>query len=227
VLKALTFELADLLLPNSKLEAHQIKIDLGVTTPMHVVPNAIDVRMFTPPTLNTRRAGVLCVGRVEPHKNQLGLIDALRGSGVPLTIAGFRHPDHADYVQKCRQHADDSVDFMFDANRDNLVALYRSAAVHVLPSWFETTGLSSLEAAATGCAVVTTNRGFAREYFEDLALYCDPGSPRSIRQAVERALAEGPHAGLRERVVGRYTWDEAARQTVEGYRLALETRPPN
>jgi len=227
VRKALTFELADLLLPNSELEASQIRADLGVTTPMHIVPNAIDDGVFTPPASSSARTGVLCVARIEPHKNQLRLIDALRGSGIPLTLAGFFHPDHAAYVQRCRRRAEPSVDFMIDAGRDELVRLYRSAAVHVLPSWFETTGLSSLEAAASGCAVVTTDRGFAREYFDDLALYCNPGKRGSIRNAVERALVEGQRPGLREHVVQNYTWEEAAHRTVEGYHAALKHRARN
>jgi glycosyltransferase involved in cell wall biosynthesis len=227
VSKALAFELADVLLPNSRMEADQIRLDLGVTTPMVVVPNAVDVGAFASVAVDVNRSGVACVGRIEPHKNQLALIEALRGTGIPLTVAGFLHPDHTDYADRCRRRANASVRFMVGAPQEDIVHLYRSAAVHVLPSWFETTGLSSLEASAAGCAVVTTNRGFAREYFEDLALYCDPGEPDSIREAIRKALAEGPREGLREHVLRKYTWTEAARRTLEGYKLALAHRHPN
>ncbi|MBK7308934.1 MAG: glycosyltransferase [Chitinophagaceae bacterium] len=40
-----------------------------------------------------------------------------------------------------------------------LANYYARARVHVLPSWFETCGLSSLEAAAMGCNIVITARG--------------------------------------------------------------------
>ena len=65
-----------------------------------------------------------------------------------------------------------------------VVALYRSARVHVLPSWFETTGLVSLEAGLCRCDVREHNRGHAREYLGDFAWYCDPADPASICSAV-------------------------------------------
>ncbi len=58
-----------------------------------------------------------------------------------------------------------------------------------MPSWFETTGLSSLEAAAMGCNIVITRKGDAYEYFGDYAYYCDPESPDSIFKAIEKAAS--------------------------------------
>ena len=217
------FELADLLLPNSDLEAAQIVTDTGATTPMHVVPNAVDPNMFTPPPATVSRNGVLYVGRLEPHKNQLGLITELSGTGVPLTIVGPEHPHHEDYAKRCRAVADESVTFLGMLSGSRLRDAYRSALVHALPSWFETTGLVSLEAAATGCAIVTTNRGYAREYFQDFATYCDPGSKGSIRRAVELALQKPAPASLRNRILNNYTWDHTARATLAGYKLAIRS----
>jgi glycosyltransferase involved in cell wall biosynthesis len=222
--RSLLFELADLLLPNSKLEAEQIRSDLGVTTPMHVVPNAFDDRTFTPPVDGARRSGVAYVGRIEPHKNQLGLIRELAGSGIPLTIAGPTHPDHVGYDELCRKTADGSVTFLPGGSQWDLRDVYRSARVHVLPSWFETTGLVSLEAAACGCAVVTTSRGYAREYFGTRAVYCDPGIKGSIRRAVATALERGPAPSLRQLVCDRFTWSHTAAATIAGYELALRAR---
>lgn len=217
---ALAFEGADLLLPNSEREAAQITQDLAVSTPMHVVPNAVDEHWFTPPEERTERAGVAYVGRIEPHKNQLGLIRELRGAGIPLVIAGPSHPHHAKYAARCRKEADGFVTFHPGGGPEEVRDIYRGAAVHVLPSWFETTGLVSLEAAACGCAVVTTNRGYVREYFGDLVAYCDPGARGSIRKAVETALAAGPSPDLRRLVVENYTWEQAAKATLAGYELA-------
>lgn len=214
---ARSFELADLLLPNSDLEADQIRTDTGVTTPMHVVPNGVDAELFSPPAQGAHRAGVLCVGRLEPHKNQLGLIRSLRGTGIDVRIIGPEHPHHAAYAAACRSAADGHIQIIAGVPHEELPDLYRSAAVHVLPSWFETTGLSSLEAAAAGCSVVTTNRGYAREYFLDLAHYCDPGARRSIRDAVYRALEKAPSGELRRRVLENFTWEHVARATLDAY----------
>jgi glycosyltransferase involved in cell wall biosynthesis len=221
---ARSFESADLLLPNSQLEAAQIQTDLGISTPMRIVPNAFDPDFFTPPEPGTPRSGVACVGRIEPHKNQLGLIEALRGTGISLIVAGPEHPHHTDYARRCHACADSSVSFLPGGDQLFVRDVLRSAAVHTLPSWFETTGLVSLEAAGTGCAIVTTERGYAREYFGGYATYCDPASQSSIRDAVQSALATGPPAALRNHVASRFTWTQTARATLAAYEWILDPR---
>ena len=211
--------------PNSILEAEQIRADTGTSTPMSIVPNGVDHRIFTPPHSSAHRRGVPIVGRLEPHKNQLGLIRELRGTGIPLTIVGPEHPHHSKYASRCRAEAGRFVTFVGDIDHEDLPDLFRNAAVHVLPSWFETTGLVSLEAAASGCAVVTTNRGYAREYFLDLVHYCDPGVKGSIRAAVRRALETPVTAALRRRVVDNFTWEHAARATLKATLMCARRWP--
>ncbi len=91
----------------------------------------------------------------------------------------------------------------------------------MLPSWLETPGLSSLEAAAAGCTLVVSDRGLTREYFGDQAWYCDPRSFDSIREAVLAAYAAPRGRGCCARMRERYTWERAAEKTLEGYQLAL------
>jgi hypothetical protein len=222
------YSAADLLLPNSRGEADAIRRDLGVTTPVRIIPNAVDGAAFSPGTGDyLARDCVLSVGRLEPHKNQLGLIKALAGAEWPLVIAGFPHPDHPGYLEQCRAAAGASVRFVGSPSDEGLAELYRSARVHVLPSWFETTGLVSLEAALSGCNIVTTSRGHASEYFGDLARYCDPADPSSMRDAVEEAWGSPPSPALRDRVLDRYTWTHTAQATAAAYDdlLARRDRP--
>ncbi len=214
---AMLLELADLLLPNSESEALRIRSTLDVTTPMHVVYNGFDPRTFSSPETPVERQGIVCVARLEPHKNQLGLIKALRGVAVPLTLVGEEHPHHPGYAERCRAAAGPNVEFRSVLTQEELAELFRTAKVHVLPSWFETTGLVSLEAAACGCAVVTTSRGDTREYFGDLAVYCDPAQRRSIRTAVEEALEAGATPGLAEHVRERFSWEATADATLAAY----------
>lgn len=220
--KRLAFETCDLLLPNSQAEARTIAAELAVTTPMHVVPNGADHRTFMPPDGPVARRGILYVARIEPHKNQLGLIKALSGRGTALTLVGPLHPHHEAYQRACREAAGPDVTFLPGGSQADLVSLYQNTAVHVMPSWCETTGLTSLEAALCGAAVVTTSVGYADEYFTDLAHYCRPESPASIRRAVLEALAAGPSPALRQRILQHYTWDHAAAATVEAYRTVVE-----
>lgn len=217
------WSMADVLLPNAAGEAAHVHDDLHVLTPTRVIPNAIDADLFTAGFDHQRDPGtVLCVGRIEPHKNQLGTIEALRGlPDVTLTVVGPPHPHHPDYYQRCREAATDNVTFLPGVDHEALPHLYARHRTHVLASWYETTGLVSLEAAASGCTVVTTARGHAPEYFQDDAWYCDPQEPDSIRRAVLGALAAPASRILLARIQERFTWEQTAQQTVKAYEAAL------
>ena len=102
-----------------------------------------------------------------------------------------------------------------------LLEYYGKAKVHVLPSWHETCGLSSLEAAAMGCNIVVTDKGFTREYFGDDAFYCDPGNPESIFQAVERAAQCNSQKQLQQNILKQYTWQQAAANTLDAYKKII------
>jgi glycosyltransferase involved in cell wall biosynthesis len=211
-----SYESADLLLPNSESEGEAIRRDLYVTTPQWVVPNGVEPDLFTgaPPE---GRTGVLVVGRVEPHKNQLALIRALRGTGIQVTIVGDPHPDHEQYYARCLHEGRGQVVFHAAVPHDELPRLYARARVHALPSFFETTGLVSLEAGLMGCNLVSTSRGFARDYLHDLARYCEPDDIRSIRAAVTEAYDAPFDPRLRELILGNYTWTKAAQATEAAY----------
>ena len=107
---------------------------------------------------------------------------------------------------------------------EELVSAYAACRVMALPSLIEGTGLVSLEAALAGAQVVTTRHGGPPDYFGDLAFYVDPQSTRSIRQAIEQALATPPDARLRERIATQFTWDVAARKLEGLYQRVIAQR---
>ena len=220
------FEAADLLLPNSKAEGLRIQRELAVSTPQRPVTNGVREDLFgANRSRAVKRGGVLCVGRVEPHKNQLGLVKACRRIGVPVTLVGDAHPAHSSYLNHCLNVAGAKVTHIRQVPQAALPDLYDSHSVHALVSWFETTGLSSLEAARRGCQVVTTSRGFARDYFGDLAHYADPAARRATATALAAALNQPVEAqALMKLVKDRFTWAHAAEQTESAYVSILMSR---
>lgn len=215
-------ETAAVLLPNSRAEQERIAARFGVERPAVVVPNAADGATYGPPAPGAPpRAGVLCVGRIEPRKNQLALIRALRGTGIPLTLVGQAGRFSRRYAARCRAAADGHVRFVGPQPPAGLCRFYQAARVHACPSWYETPGLVSLEAALCGCALVVTPGGCTREYFGAEAVYAQPDDPASLRAAVETALARGPAPALAARLARECTWERAAERTAEAYRLAL------
>lgn len=214
-----------ILLPNSRSEYRRFARDFGMEHPYKVVPNSIDPEIFDPVREPDPRFcdAVVCVGRIEGRKNQLELIRALSGTEIPLKIVGKPSPNHLAYDHKCREEAGPNVEFLDHMTPLELASAFAAARVHVLASWFETTGLTSLEAAATGCRIVVTDKGDQREYFEGLATFCDPGDRRSILDSVRSAWKMGRSLEARATILERYTWDVTAKLTKDAYDEVLAT----
>ena len=210
---------AAMLLPNSASEYRRLSRHYRVEQRYHVIPNAMEPMLFIPPGIDVHRDGrlVICVGRIEGRKNQLNLIRALNGTDFRLIIIGSPSANQIGYYERCRQEAGPNVSFVPAVSQDVLAVYYATARVHVLPSWFETTGLSTLEAAAMGCQIVITDKGDTREYFGEHAFYCDPASPASILDAVSRAAATPFDAALQKLILSEYTWQRTGEKTFAAY----------
>lgn len=210
------------ILPNSTSELGRLRKEFDNLPEATIVTNAIDSSVFTTYSGEEKKENkVLCVARFEGNKNQINLIEAAKLLDCEVILLGKAAPNQKSYYTECKKIAGPNVVFKDRVSEEELAALYKSAKVHILPSWFETTGLSSLEAAAMGCNVVVTDKGDVREYFGDLAYYCDPASPESIANAITRALAEPVNPELRKLVTENYTWERAAEQTLSAYKKVL------
>lgn len=220
---------AQILLPNCQWELSALRryFRLGYK-PAQVVPNAVRPERFvqaTPDAFVQRfglRDFVLCAARIEPFKNQLMLIWALRGTGIPLVLAG--KVSEPEYGALCRQWAGENVHFVGELSPELLASAYAAARVHAMPSWAETPGLTSIEAALAGCAIVVGDQGAEREYFADFAYCCNPADVDSVREAVLKAWEDRDmtkREAFREYILKHYTWDETARATAEAYERVL------
>jgi glycosyltransferase involved in cell wall biosynthesis len=227
------YHAADLVLPNSKGEARQLGRHFGLAADkLHVVPNAADPRFATAdPRLFVEAFGVqnfvLYAGRIEPRKNQLGLLQALRGSGIPIVLLGDVVPGEEAYARACRAAADEGVLFVGRLPHDSpiLASAYAACGCLALCSWYETPGLVALEAAMSGTPLVLTCRGCASEYFGELAAYVEPGDRAAIRRAVIAALSRGRDQRLAALVRQNFTWAAAAEATIEAYVKVCERQP--
>ncbi len=215
---------AKVLLPNSLNEYNRLVQKYQTENKALVVPNAIDPAMYysTNKTLQEYKDKVVCVARIEGRKNQLNLVRALRNTKYELVIIGLPSPNNIGYYNACKDAATENITFVSRVSEEELFQIFYSAKVHVLPSFFETTGLATLEAAVMGCNVVITDLGDTVEYFEDYAFYCNPEDPSSIKDAIERAYAAPFVQELREKILTNYTWEITAVKTLEAYKIALQ-----
>lgn len=209
------------LLPNSLNEYKRLEKDYGISKNYFVIPNAINVKLFKPTETHNRDI-VLCVARIEGRKNQLNVIRALKDTTYKIVFIGSAAPNQQHYYKQCQAEATSNMVFIDNLPQAELLNYYSKAKVHILASWFETTGLSNLEAGAMGCNLVIGDRGDVRDYFEDLVTYCEPNDWQAIKKAVDRAWHSASTTHLQSKIFNTFTWEKAARKTLNAYEIILK-----
>ncbi|MGD2279013.1 MAG: glycosyltransferase [Candidatus Omnitrophota bacterium] len=223
------FRTADIVFPNSEGEARQISRLFSIPIEkMFVVPNGVDRKYADGSSgLFLEKYGlkdfVLSVGRIEPRKNQLNLIRAMKGVDRDLVLIGEPVSGYEWYYDKCLKEAGENVRFLGHMPNDSelLMSAYASCEVFVLPGWFETPGLAALEAALAGAKIVATRGGSTKEYFNDMVLYIRPNAPEDMRLNIKKALGEDKTDKLKRFVLDYYTWEKVAEKNIEGYKTVM------
>jgi glycosyltransferase involved in cell wall biosynthesis len=233
-----TAKVADAIILNSESLRAEVDHYLDVDPDkLHLIPEAVDHDLFRPGDpdeardhlahrYGVRGPFVLFVSSLWPYKNCDGLLRAFARADLPehrLVVVGPGRD--ASYVAELRALADslgvaDRVDWVGGVPLEETVHFYRAAAVFAYPSFNETFGLPILEAMATGCPVVTSDRSAMPETAGGAALLVDPNDPASIASALEAACG---HEGTLLRKLGLeraqdFTWAVTAERTLEVYR---------
>jgi glycosyltransferase involved in cell wall biosynthesis len=179
-----------------------------------VIPHGVDPA-FAPDPDGRPGGYLLFVGAIQQRKDPLAAAAAAEAVGLPLVVVGPEKD--ARLADELRRRGADLRGYVEAAE---LAELYRGADALVLPSRYEGFGLPVVEAMACGTPVVASDDAALKEVAGDAAMLAGPdGFPEAVR----RALAERDRlvaAGLEH--ARRFSWDEAARRTVEVYLKALE-----
>jgi Glycosyltransferase len=193
-----------------------------------VIPNGVSP-VFRPaehwePFQGGRPLRILAVGTLEPRKNLMRLIDALRlvssDMAVSLRVVG---PDGYQSA-RIRDRLSSAIESRVVgwASESELATEYRAADVFVYPSIYEGFGLPLLEAMAAGTPVVASTGGSIPEVAGDAALLADPYDVAGLADAIRRIAGDGSLAAeLRARALERaasYTWEGSAAAHAAVYR---------
>jgi len=178
---------------------------------------------------------VLFVGSIFNRRHVPDLISAFgrlarTHLAAQLTIVGDNrtYPREDIPLAIRREGLDGRVEWRQYVCDAELNELYAASRAFAFLSEYEGLGLTPLEALAAGVPPVLLDTPVAREACGDAALYVRPGDPAAVEAALERLLFdEATRAellGAAPRVLARYDWRTAARETLNVLETAASPR---
>lgn len=174
-----------------------------------LIKGGIDTDLFCPDESLAKEKKILYVGRILPHKGINYLIEGFRLLDNPeykLKIIGRIYSDR--FYTDLRQLAEGlNVEFVHNADDEQLLYEYRTARITVLPSVHTTCygdytpvpelmGFTLLESQACGTPVICTDAGAMSEFVENekTGLVVEQNSGEAIREALNAIISKTPES---------------------------------
>jgi len=166
---------------------------------------------------------LLFVGALDVRKDPRGLLQAWRtataaGLSAPLVVAGEPGRQAPPEMGGARM--------LGHLEGDALVDLLSAAGCLLFPSLYEGFGLPAVEAMACGCPVIAYRNSSLPEVVGDAGILVPNRDAEALGRAAADLMRDPPR---RQLLVGkglaqakRFSWQETARQTIDGYRSVAE-----
>ncbi len=200
---------------------------------IRLIHNGIDTEVFAPQP-HIERQHQMMVATASADQPLKGLHFLLRAFAklrkqypkLSLTVVGKPKPGGATERLVAKLRLEQAVQFVHGISTEELVALYASATVAVVPSLYEGFGLPAGEAMACGTPLVCADGGALPEITGDAARMVPAGDANALRQAIAELL-DDPAARQdlsirgRQRIEELFSWKVAAVQMTAFYREAI------
>ncbi|HEY3779364.1 MAG TPA: glycosyltransferase family 4 protein [Rhizomicrobium sp.] len=208
---------ADLLVAPTSAFLHEFRSVHGRARAQRVIRNG---RAIPPCRTATKEPVVLAAGRLwDEGKNIDVLCRAAQAGNLAIEIAGDNtSPDG-------RVAEFENVTLLGRLGPDALLQRMARAAVFAAPARYEPFGLSILEAALSGCALVLGDIRTLRELWDGAAIFVPPDDAMAWRHALSGLIAEparAAHAGMRAQAhAERYSSEAMATGYLAAYAALL------
>jgi glycosyltransferase involved in cell wall biosynthesis len=217
---------SDYVLTQTKLEAYDLSKSYDIDFKWEVIPNGVGELFLEKKKHNNLFSFenyILSVGRIEPRKNNLTIISAVKllrkelNKDFKLVFVGKTSSKHFEYTKLFFNELKDNrwVHYNNYLSYEQIPSIYKYAKVCVSASWFETTGLTLLEALFMGANAVSTSPR-AKEILGDYCSYCSPEDIESIKEAIKIEYFK-PKPKLPQTFKNEYTWENTAKKTLKIY----------
>lgn len=222
--------LSDMFIVGSKMEMQALKDNFYIDKNYTIAYNGVSLNFGeTSPDLFINKYKlknfVLCVANFSSIKNHLNLIKAVKQTNLPLVLVGNKIKFHGGYYNKIKSlsNKNKQITVLENMPPELIASAYAASKVHVLPSWFENSPLVNLEAGLSGCNIVSTNRGYSKEYLKDMAWYCEPSDISSIKNSVLNAYNTPKSDELKNFILKNYSWEKTAQKIFNAYQTIEPT----
>ena len=209
---------------------------------LHVIHNGIDLDRFKPASheVGTKkdRPNPTIMTTASADSPLKGLDTLLRAFAlvlhdeplVRLTLIGALKPDGD--TRKLIEHLKigHAIDEKGRVTAEEMVSLYQSATLAVVPSVYEGFGFPAGEAMACGVPLVSTSGGALPEVVGDAGITVPVQDPGAMAAAITALLKDSERrhalgqAGL-ARVTKEFSWSRAAAQYLDLYHQVIEQTP--
>lgn len=210
----------------------------NVSRNIHYIPNGVEVKDFDKDTVpKTKNPTLIFVGRLHPQKNLPNLFRAINLvkkdiPNIKLIIVG--DGEQKESLKKIVKELElsSNISFKGEVRRQELIRLYKSSHVFILPSIYEGQPLTLLEAWASKLPVLVSVTGDLPYLVKDGAngyLIQNPKDTKGIASQIKKTLDSKNLQKMGQNgynlVKAQFTWDKSAQKTFNIYNNLLNGSP--
>jgi glycosyltransferase involved in cell wall biosynthesis len=202
---------ADVWVAPTRAFAQQVVALHGFSAKGQVIWNGVDLG---PDACARKRPFVLSAGRLWDKAKNLSVVSsAAVGIDWPVRIAG-----PADVQRRTVFARAGNCEFLGEISHGELLNEMRSASIFVSPALYEPFGLSVLEAASAGCALLLSDLSTFRELWDGAALFFDPRDPDQLRCSLQSLCRDELQRARLQRAAAERAKRYSLTRTTDGYR---------
>jgi glycosyltransferase involved in cell wall biosynthesis len=210
---------AGLVVAPSAAMLRSLEANYGPLPNKRVVPNCRSMDRFKP---GSKQEYIFTAGRTDDEGKNFAALERIAGEVLwPVFVAG-KHEEKPGPDGSNLHH-------LGTLSADEIRAWFSQASIYTQPSRYEPFGMSILEAALSGCALVLGDLPSLRENWENAAMFVPPNDRHALRDTIneliiEQSLRKRMAIKARTRALG-FRPDRTTSAYLSAYKELLHARP--